>query len=217
MRKILSIAVATLAVAGCNDTATTNQQSGADNDMTTQSTAAIPMSDYASAAAIGDMYEIESSRLALTKSNNPETKRFAERMITDHTRTSDALKALVRANGNAVTLPTELDSRRQSLMAQLENASGDAFDRLYFSQQQAAHDEALSLHRGFAEGGDNAEARALAQNAADIVQQHHSMLRTSGSGTGAMESPTTATGTPSASSGNQNGTQSTTTPPSSQN
>jgi putative membrane protein len=42
--------------------------------------------------AISDMFEIESSRLALSKEPDRDTKPFAERMVADHQKTSSELK-----------------------------------------------------------------------------------------------------------------------------
>ena len=42
-------------------------------------------------AVISDTFELESSRLALERSNNPRVRAFAQRMIQDHTMTSQAL------------------------------------------------------------------------------------------------------------------------------
>ena len=41
---------------------------------------------------ISDMYEIRASQLAETKATSADVKTFANRMITDHTKTSDQLE-----------------------------------------------------------------------------------------------------------------------------
>src|SRR6476620_9972857 len=51
--------------------------------------------DFANKVAISDMFEIQSSQLALTKQPDADTKPFAEKMISDHQKTSSELKALV--------------------------------------------------------------------------------------------------------------------------
>ena len=50
--------------------------------------------DFVKQAAISDMFEIESSKLAQQKAD-ADSKAFAEKMIKDHTETSTELKALV--------------------------------------------------------------------------------------------------------------------------
>jgi putative membrane protein len=53
--------------------------------------------DFVNKVAISDMFEIQSSQLALTKQPDADTKPFAEKMISDHQKTSSELKALVSA------------------------------------------------------------------------------------------------------------------------
>jgi putative membrane protein len=53
--------------------------------------------DFVKKVAISDMFEIESSRLALTKQRDTDTKPFAERMVQDHQETSTELKQLVQS------------------------------------------------------------------------------------------------------------------------
>src|ERR1700742_3552949 len=60
--------------------------------------------DFVKEAAISDMMEIESSKLAQTK-GNAEEKKFAEQMIADHTRTSSELKQLVSSGDVKAEIP----------------------------------------------------------------------------------------------------------------
>src|SRR3977135_4737165 len=50
--------------------------------------------DFVKEVAISDMFEIESNKLAQAKGNAAE-KSFASQMVTDHTKTSTELDALV--------------------------------------------------------------------------------------------------------------------------
>ena len=52
------------------------------------------------------MFEIQSSQLALTKQPDADTKPFAEKMISDHQKTSGELKALVSNGKVKATLPS---------------------------------------------------------------------------------------------------------------
>src|SRR4030095_15800369 len=65
--------------------------------------------DFVTLAAQSDMLEIESSKLALAKSDNAKTKQFADKMIKDHTATSNELKALVSSGKVPASLPPTLD------------------------------------------------------------------------------------------------------------
>ncbi len=109
--------------------------------------------DFVSGAAIGGMFEIRSSELAVAKSTDAATKAFAEQMIRDHTKASAELAALATKIGG-LTVPTALDAGHQSELDDLAKESGTDFDDAYADDQQDAHEDAVSLFKRYAEGGD---------------------------------------------------------------
>jgi putative membrane protein len=70
-------------------------------------------------------------------------------------------------------MPSAMDERRQGLIDNLKQASAQDFDKVFINQQVAAHEEALTLHRTYAENGDNAALKAFAAKTAPIIQAHH--------------------------------------------
>ncbi len=127
---------------------------------------------YVTNAAISDMYEIASGKLAQERSKNAEIKKFGQQLVTDHTKTSADLKAAVGQAGVQVTIPTEMDERRKGMVDNLRQASEADFDKVFIAQQNTAHSEALTLHRGFADNSDNAALKAVAAKAAPVVERH---------------------------------------------
>ena len=127
--------------------------------------------DYGRMAAASDMFEIQSSQVALQVSQNPEVRAFANTMIQHHTMTSNEMMAAARAAG--MTPPTPmLDSRKQAMLAQLQSTPANRFDATYLNMQVTAHQEALSLHSAYAARGDVPALRAVAARAVPIVQGH---------------------------------------------
>jgi putative membrane protein len=49
--------------------------------------------DFVNKVAISDMFEVQSSQLALAKQADADTKPFAEKMVQDHQKTSSELKS----------------------------------------------------------------------------------------------------------------------------
>jgi putative membrane protein len=136
-----------------------------------------PSQDYVTKAAIGDMFEIQSSRLALKSSHDSKIKSFANRMIKDHTASSDKLKSVIKAEELPVVPPAKLDDAHQQMIDQLSNANGSEFDKLYLDMQMKAHEEALAVHQGYAESGLEPKLKAFAQKTSAVVQMHLSMLK----------------------------------------
>jgi putative membrane protein len=136
-------------------------------------TAGLTAATYVPAAAMGDMFEIESSTMALGRSQSAEIKAAAQKIIDDHKRSSSELKALIDAGKvQGVSLPTGLDERRKGLLDNLRGASPRDFDDVYLDQQTAAHHEAELLHRNYAANGDNPDLKAFAAKTADVVKGH---------------------------------------------
>jgi putative membrane protein len=132
-------------------------------------------SEFVNAAAISDAYEIKSSDMALQRSQSDAVKAFAQEMVTAHTATTNELKPLAQAAG--VMPPADVDSRRRSMLENLQNASADDFDDRYIDQQTAAHNEALTLLRTYASEGDNAQLKAFAAKTAPAVERHLAMVK----------------------------------------
>jgi putative membrane protein len=135
---------------------------------------------YVPAAAMGDMYEIESAKIALQRSKTPAVRAMAETIIKDHTAMSDAMKAALPKANVAVTPAPALDERRQGMIDNLKAASDDNFDLAYLHQQLAAHTEALTLHREYAGAGDNEVLKAVASSAVPKIEHHLGMVRDAG-------------------------------------
>src|SRR6201994_3093164 len=94
--------------------------------------------DFIKKAATSDMLEIEAAKIAQQKGNADE-KKFAEQMITDHTKTSDELKSLVSSGAVKAELPTALDSSAQSKLDKLKDAKPEDFAATYDPMQVSAH------------------------------------------------------------------------------
>ena len=132
--------------------------------------------DFVKEVAISDMFEIEASKLAQQKGNAAE-KTFASQMVTDHTKTSTELKALVSGGKVKAELPTALDSSHQSKLDKLKGESGRDFSADYDTMQVSAHKDAVSLFERYAKGGDNADLKDWAGKTLPALQHHLEMAQ----------------------------------------
>jgi len=131
---------------------------------------------YAEGAAMGDMFEIESSRVALDRSKSEDVKRFAQEMIDTHTKTSDELKSALVRIGLIIELPTMLDTLHQGLLDELKSTNAQELDVRYIAQQKNANNEALILHKSYASNGDTADLKALASATVPKIEKHIEMI-----------------------------------------
>jgi putative membrane protein len=149
---------------------------GAATGVASAATAGGTLAGYVPNAAMGDMFEIESSTMALGRSQSAEIKKAAQMIIDDHKKASAEMKTILASVQGAPALPTELDERRKGFLDNLRGASPTDFDDVYLDQQTVAHHEAELLHRNYAANGDNPALKAFAAKTADIVKGHTEMV-----------------------------------------
>lgn len=121
--------------------------------------------------AIANMAEVETGKLALSKSQNADVKTFAQQMIDDHGKALSELQALAQQKG--VTLPTELDAKHKAMSAKLEKLSGDAFDKEYMKQaglndHKATHTKLQKISKS----AKDPDVKGAATKTLPVVEQH---------------------------------------------
>ncbi|GGG22231.1 membrane protein [Rhizobium wenxiniae] len=132
--------------------------------------------DFIMEASASDVFEIESSKLALQKGNDA-TKAYAQQMVTDHEKTTAELKALIvsgKVQGNPVTALTEDFKEEVDELAKLE---GDEFSDEYIDDQVEAHEDAVDLFKRYAEEGENADLKAWAAKTLPALEHHYKMAQ----------------------------------------
>ena len=131
--------------------------------------------DFVTLAAQSDMLEIESSKLALQKSDNAKTKAFADKMIKNHTTTSTELKSLVSGGKVQANAPSSLDKPHQEKLDSLAKENGKDFTKDYDSLQLSAHKDAVSMFERYGKDGDNADLKAFAAKYLPHLREHLKM------------------------------------------
>ena len=131
--------------------------------------------DFVKEAAMSDMLEIKSAKIAQQK-GNAEDKKFAAMMVTDHTKTSTELKEIVPADLKPA-LPTALDDASQKKLGKLRDAKPDDFAAEYDPMQVSAHKDAVSLFERYANGGDNAKLKDWAGRTLPALKHHLEMAQ----------------------------------------
>lgn len=129
-------------------------------------------------AAIGGKFEIDTSKLALDKSQNAVIKEFANRMIKDHGNTNDKFKnVLGAAQINLSVMPTALDMDHMKTFNELGRLKGTDFDQQYIADQINAHNEAVSLFENYAKNGDNPTLRNFAIDTLPTLRDHAQQIQ----------------------------------------
>jgi putative membrane protein len=119
-------------------------------------------------------FEIEASKLALSKATSGEVKTFAGRMVDDHTRVANEL----RQAAGGLSVPAEPDAAQRAKIDALSNANGADFDRSYANEVGvAAHEEAVALFDDYARNGTDANLKAFAEKTLPALRDHLAMAK----------------------------------------
>ena len=120
-------------------------------------------------ATSSNLFEIESSRLALDRARNPEVRRFAQQMIRDHNVATRRMAAVVASSGLPMPPPT-LTARHQAMLASVQGAAD--FDAAYMGAQVMAHQESIALFTSYGSNGDVPPLAAFARQTLPNLQMH---------------------------------------------
>jgi putative membrane protein len=132
------------------------------------------MADFIKEAANSDMLQIAAATFAQEK-GNAEEKKFAEQMMTDHSKTSSDLKSLVDSGAVKADIPTALDSSSQKKLDKLRDTRRQTFASEYDPMQVSAHKEAVSLFERYSKSGDNPKLKDWAGKTLPTLQHHLDM------------------------------------------
>ena len=131
--------------------------------------------DFVKQAALSDLTEIETSKLAQQR-GDADAKAFAAQMMTDHAKTSEELKTMISGDAKAA-LPTALDEAHQTKVNKLRDAKTEDFTADYASMQVSAHKDAVSLFERYAKGGEDAKLKEWAGKTLPKLQHHLEMAQ----------------------------------------
>ena len=126
--------------------------------------------------AMGGMMQLQMSQLAVQKASNPQTKALAQAEVEEQTGLAAKLQEIASAKG--VTLPAGPDEQTKTLLGKFDQASGDAFDRLYVTESGVKGHEKLDkvMSKVESSASDN-DLKQLAKAAHPLVKTHLTVSR----------------------------------------
>jgi putative membrane protein len=129
--------------------------------------------EFVNKAAIGSMFEVDSSKVAQGKVTDRNIKDFAQKMIDDHGAANAKLESI--AGEQKLKVPSELDTRHKSELDKLQQAKAP-LDQPYVQMQRSAHIDAVGLFEAYAKNGDNAQLKTFAQETVPTLKMHQEMI-----------------------------------------
>lgn len=128
--------------------------------------------DFVAKASVANKFEIESSKLALKKSESAHIRSFAQRMIDDHEKKAENLEEAIDDSDLDVEAKDKLDPKHEALIEKLQGVHGAEFDAQYASIQKNAHNEVVQLFTDYSKTGDNKELKEFATETLPTLKDH---------------------------------------------
>jgi putative membrane protein len=129
---------------------------------------------FASQAAVIGKAEIELGQIALKNTQNENVRKYAERMVKDHSAADKKLKAI--ASKENLQLPQALDPEHESLKMKLQGMTGEQFDREYAKAMAKGHDKAVALFQAASQQPQmSGDLKQFAASTLPTLEQHKEM------------------------------------------
>ena len=117
--------------------------------------------------------EISAAKMALEKTDNADVRRFAQRMIDDHSQANEKLKEI--AEEKNVTLPGEPNEEQKEKADELSELSGDEFDEEYMNAQVKDHKKVIGFFEDEDENGADSDVVGFAKKTLPTLESHLEM------------------------------------------
>jgi putative membrane protein len=163
------------------------QDAAAQKESTSKPTAAKKASmdeKFVTKAAQGGMAEVDLGNVAKQNGANDAVKQFGERMVTDHSKANDELKALAQQKN--WTLPSEPKASDKSKKDRLSKMTGADFDKAYMRDMVQDHQADVKEFQKCATSCSDPDLKAWAAKTLPTLQDHLKMAQDGAKQVGAM-------------------------------
>jgi putative membrane protein len=132
-------------------------------------------SDFMIEASNGGMMEVEAGKLAQSNGASQAVKDFGARMVADHSKAGEELKAM--ASAKSVVLPTTLGEEEQKHITDMTAMKGADFDKHYVDMMVNDHDKTVSMFEEAAKDAKDADVRAWASKTLPVLKEHQTAIK----------------------------------------
>lgn len=137
--------------------------------LTTMSAYAATPAGFVDDASAKGLAEIQTSELALQKSQSADVRTFAQMMIDDHTKANKELAGVASKLNLKVADDAELMARAKKMVLEYRDES---FDKSYANNQVAAHEQTIELFEEELKSSTAPELRAFAEKTLPKLKHH---------------------------------------------
>ena len=125
--------------------------------------------------AQSSLAEVKAGQMGVSKAQDAEVKRFAQKMADDHQIMFNDLKTLAKQKDVAV--PQDPNARDFVEMKKLEHVAAGEFDKRYMDEMVKDHEKNLQTTQNMAAKAKDAQFKSAVQHASAKIQEHLSLAK----------------------------------------
>lgn len=131
-------------------------------------------SEFMAKAASGGMLEVEMGKQVAARAVTPDAKKFAEQMVSDHTKSNAELMALAAKKN--ITLPTTLSDKHKDVLKDVTEEKGVKMDQEYMKEMLKDHQEDVKEFTDASIKASDPDIKAFAAKNVPVLQMHLDMV-----------------------------------------
>ena len=158
-----------------SDTSGTTSTNPETSNTTGTAMAATPLpagdQNFIQKAAIGGLAEVSLGQQVSPVAKNADAKKFADKMVTDHSKANDELKQL--ASNKGITLPSETDQEHKDAAQKVLSAKN--VDKAYMDEMVKDHDKDVKEFEEASKSVKDADLKAWIDNTLPVLKEHQKL------------------------------------------
>jgi putative membrane protein len=131
--------------------------------------------DFIRRASSASLTEIALGKLAADQASSSDVKKYAERMVVDHTKANESLGKLAGSKGVQIAVAPE--PAQQQDIDRMKGLDGAKFDRAYSDAMVRDHKLATGLYELEAKKGEDVDIRDYARGQLPMLKEHEKLAQ----------------------------------------
>lgn len=131
--------------------------------------------EFVKKAAVGGMHEVALGKLAASQGKSDEVKKFGQKMVDDHSKANEELKAAAKKAN--LEVPDKIDADHQKHIDTLKDMKGDEFDKAYVKHMLKDHEEDVAEFTKASKEAKDTNIKDFATKTLPTLKEHLDMVK----------------------------------------
>jgi len=132
-------------------------------------------STFVDKASTAGRAEVAAGKIAQTRARNEEVKKFAARMVEDHTKANNEL--LVIVSDARIAIPDRMTPEQEKMLMHLQGDTVKDFDKEYMKHMVDDHEKAVELFTKASKECKNEKLKSFAEKTLPTIKEHLTMAK----------------------------------------